>query len=73
MRELVAGSKDLSQYSNTSSTPNWAELPTENTLENFTPFCMPASIINNAVAPDPDTKSTPAGSSLGIGVVNTPL
>ena len=73
IRELVSGSKDSSQYSRTSSTPNWAELPTENTLENFTPFCIPASIIKSAVAPEPDTKSTPFGSNFGIGVVNTPL
>ena len=73
IRELVSGSKDSSQYSNTSSTPNCAEFPTENTLENFTPFCIPASIMNRAVAPEPDTKSTPRESSSGMGVVNTPL
>ena len=43
------------------------------TLENFTPVCIPASMMNTAVAPEPDTKSTPFGSNLGIGVVNTPL
>ena len=32
---------------------------------------MQDSIINTAVAPEPEIKSTPFGSSLGIGVVNT--
>ena len=31
------------------------------------------SNINTAVAPDPETKSHPRGSSLGTGVVKTPL
>ena len=63
----------LSKYSRTSSTPVCAEFPTDQTLENERPFGTPDSIINTAVAPEPETKSTPLGLSGGIGVVNTPL
>lgn len=59
IRELFSGSKFRSQYSRTSSTPVWALLPTEKTLENLSPLGRADSIMKRAVAPDPETKSQP--------------
>ncbi len=61
----------MSKYSRTSSTPIWALLPTEKTLENFNPLVMAYSIMKTAVAPLPEIKSTPSGTNSGIGVVKT--
>ena len=55
-----------------SSTPIWALLPTEKTFAKDKPFGIPASIMKQAVAPEPEIKSQPLGSSTGIGFVKTP-
>ena len=73
MRELRSESNDSSRYSRASSTPICAELPTDQTLLNFSPFLMPLSTMKMAVAPEPEMKSTPLGSSCGTGEVNEPL
>ena len=59
-------------YCKTSSTPICALLPTEKTLANFNPLEIAASKIKHAVAPEPEIKSQPSDSSLGIGRVKTP-
>jgi len=71
--ELLSGSKLLSQYSRTSSTPVWALLPTEKTLEKRIPLGIADSKIKTAVAPDPETRSQPLSLSLGTGDVKIPL
>src|SRR5699024_6292679 len=73
MRELCAASNDSSKYSSASSTPIWAELPTDHTLLYFSTLRIPLSTMNMAVAPEPEMKSTPLGSSCGTGEVNDPL
>ena len=72
-REEVATSKCSSRYASTSSTPVWALLPTEKTEAKERPLGIPASMMKTAVAPEPEMRVTPCGSSFGMGVVNTPL
>ena len=54
------------------STPVWALLPTDQTLEKGSPPVIAVSRINTAVAPEPEMKSIPLVDSLGIGSVKTP-
>ena len=68
----LLGSKFLSIYSKTSSTPICALLPTDQILLNVSPLGIADSIIKTAVAPEPEIISIPFGSNFGIGVVNTP-
>ena len=71
MRASVEGSKCSSIYSNTSSMPVCAALPTDQSEWNRSPFVRAHSMINSATPPEAEMRSTPPGPSVGTGDVKT--